>query len=81
MREFLWRAVSTFLIVLTVVLAFSSAIISATAKDTETAESNVNTLMTGIDIDLPRAGTSSMSGNDHAIQISIDKNGNYYNLL
>ncbi len=35
-------------------------------------------LMTGIDIDLPRAGTSSMSGNDHAIQISIDKNGNYY---
>ena len=35
-------------------------------------------LMTGIDIYLPRAGTSSMSGNDHAIQISIDKNGNYY---
>ena len=35
-------------------------------------------LMTGIDIDLPRAGTSSMSGNDHAIQISIDKNGSYY---
>ena len=35
-------------------------------------------LTTGIDIDLPRAGTSSMNGNDHAIQISIDKNGNYY---
>ena len=35
-------------------------------------------LMTGIDIDLPRAGVSSLSGNDHAIQISIDRNGNYY---
>ena len=35
-------------------------------------------LTTGIDIDLPRAGTSSMTGNDHAIQISVDKNGNYY---
>lgn len=35
-------------------------------------------LTTGIDIDLPRAGTSSMTGNDHAIQISIDKHGNYY---
>ena len=35
-------------------------------------------LMTGIDIDLPRAGVSSMTGNDHAIQISVDKNGNYY---
>ena len=32
----------------------------------------------GIDIDLPRAGTSAMTGNDHAIQISIDSNGNYY---
>ena len=35
-------------------------------------------LMTGIDIDLPRAGVSTMTGNDHAIQISIDAKGNYY---
>lgn len=32
----------------------------------------------GIDIDLPRAGTSAMTGNDHAIQISVDSRGNYY---
>ena len=32
----------------------------------------------GIDIDLPRAGTSAMTGNDHAIQISVDSHGNYY---
>lgn len=32
----------------------------------------------GIDIDLPRAGTSAMTGSDHAIQISIDSRGNYY---
>ena len=32
----------------------------------------------GIDIDLPRAGTSAMTGNDHAIQISVDSYGNYY---
>lgn len=36
-------------------------------------------LMTaGIDIDLPRAGKSTMTGNDHAIQISVDAKGNYY---
>ncbi|MCQ2571775.1 MAG: biopolymer transporter ExbD [Alphaproteobacteria bacterium] len=35
-------------------------------------------LMNGIDIDLPRAGVSTMTGNDHAIQISIDSKGNYY---
>jgi len=36
-------------------------------------------LMTaGIDIELPRAGKSAMTGNDHAIQISVDANGNYY---
>jgi len=35
-------------------------------------------LMSGIDIDLPRAGTSALNGNDHAIQISIDAKGNYY---
>ena len=35
-------------------------------------------MTTGIDIDLPRAGTSAMMGNDHAIQISVDSRGNYY---
>jgi len=35
-------------------------------------------MMTGIDIDLPRAGASALSGNDHAIQISVDSGGNYY---
>ena len=35
-------------------------------------------LTSGIDIDLPRAGTSAMTGNDHAIQISVDSRGNYY---
>ncbi len=36
-------------------------------------------LMTsGIDIELPRAGRSAMTGNDHAIQISVDSHGNYY---
>lgn len=35
-------------------------------------------MTTGIDIELPRAGTSAMTGNDHAIQISVDSNGNYY---
>ncbi len=36
-------------------------------------------LMTsGIDIELPRAGRSAMTGNDHAIQISVDAHGNYY---
>ncbi len=32
----------------------------------------------GIDLELPRAGTSAMTGNDHAIQISVDAQGNYY---
>ena len=35
-------------------------------------------LTNGIDIELPRAGNSAMTGNDHAIQISVDKMGNYY---
>lgn len=35
-------------------------------------------LTTGIDLDLPRAGNSALSGNDHAIQISVDANGKYY---
>ena len=35
-------------------------------------------LTSGIDIELPRAGTSAMTGNDHSIQISVDARGNYY---
>mgnify|MGYP003297025208 CR=1 FL=1 len=35
-------------------------------------------MTTGIDLNLPRAGASAVTGNDHAIQISVDKNGNYY---
>ncbi len=32
----------------------------------------------GIDLDLPRAGNSVLTGNDHAIQISVDTAGRYY---
>lgn len=32
----------------------------------------------GIDLDLPNAGNSSLTGNDHAIQISVDAAGRYY---
>ena len=32
----------------------------------------------GIDLDLPNAGNSALTGTDHAIQISVDANGNYY---
>lgn len=32
----------------------------------------------GIDLDLPNAGHSALTGNDHAIQISVDSNGEYY---
>lgn len=32
----------------------------------------------GIDLELPHAGRSAMTGNDHAIQISVDANGRYY---
>ena len=36
-------------------------------------------LMTaGIDLDLPRAGKSVLNGTDHAIQISVDRNGKYF---
>ena len=35
-------------------------------------------LTSGIDIELPRAGTSAMTGNNHSIQISVDSRGNYY---
>ena len=34
-------------------------------------------MTTGIDLELPRAGASAMTGNDHAIQISVDSNGRY----
>ena len=32
----------------------------------------------GIDLDLPNGGKSALTGNDHAIQISVDANGQYY---
>ena len=32
----------------------------------------------GIDLDLPSAGHSALTGNDHAVQISVDAMGNYY---
>ena len=35
-------------------------------------------MTTGIDLELPRAGASAMTGNDHAIQISVDSNGRYF---
>lgn len=35
-------------------------------------------LTTGIDLDLPRAGKSAVTGHDHAIQISVDTKGNYF---
>ena len=35
-------------------------------------------LTTGIDLNLPRAGNSALTGNDHAIQISVDAAGRYY---
>ncbi len=35
-------------------------------------------MTTGIDLKLPTGGNSALTGNDHAIQISVDANGNYY---
>ncbi|MBO8407586.1 MAG: ExbD/TolR family protein [Proteobacteria bacterium] len=35
-------------------------------------------LTTGIDLNLPRAWNSALTGNDHAIQISVDAAGRYY---
>ena len=35
-------------------------------------------MTTGIDLELPRAGTSAMTGNVHAIQISVDSRGRYF---
>mgnify|MGYP001146621549 CR=1 FL=1 len=32
----------------------------------------------GINLDLPNAGHSALTGNDHAIQISVDSGGRYY---
>ena len=32
----------------------------------------------GIDLDLPSAGHSALNGNDHAIQISVNANGEYF---
>ncbi len=32
----------------------------------------------GIDLDLPNAGTTVLTGTDHAMQISVDTSGNYY---
>jgi len=32
----------------------------------------------GIDLDLPNAGTTVLTGTDHAMQISVDSVGNYY---
>ncbi|MCL1786153.1 MAG: ExbD/TolR family protein [Alphaproteobacteria bacterium] len=35
-------------------------------------------LTSGIDLDLPKAGNSSMTGDDRALQISVDKAGRYF---
>lgn len=35
-------------------------------------------MTTGIDLNLPRGGNSAMTGNDHAIQISVNKDGQYF---
>lgn len=35
-------------------------------------------MTTGIDLNLPRGGNSAMTGSDHAIQISVNKNGQYF---
>ncbi len=35
-------------------------------------------LTAGIDLDLPRAGRSALTGNDHAISVSVDSAGRYY---
>ncbi len=35
-------------------------------------------MTTGIDLDLPNAGHTTLTGNDHAIQISVDSSGRYF---
>jgi len=32
----------------------------------------------GIDLDLPNAGTTVLTGTDHAMQVSVDSTGRYY---
>jgi biopolymer transport protein TolR len=35
-------------------------------------------MTTGIDLELPKAGRSAITGHDHAIQISVDARGRYF---
>ena len=35
-------------------------------------------MTTGIDLNLPSAGNSVLTGNDHAIQVCVDSAGRYY---
>lgn len=35
-------------------------------------------MTTGINLDLPNGGHSALTGNDHAIQVGVDKHGRYY---
>ncbi len=35
-------------------------------------------MTSGLDLDLPKAGHGSVSGDDHAIQLSVDNRGRYY---
>lgn len=35
-------------------------------------------MTTGIDLDLPNAGHTTLTGSDHAIQISVDSSGRYF---
>ncbi len=35
-------------------------------------------MTTGIDLDLPNAGKTVISGTDHSVQISVDTHGNYF---
>jgi len=35
-------------------------------------------LTSGIDLDLPQAGASALTGDDRALQISVDREGNYF---
>ena len=35
-------------------------------------------LTSGIDLDLPKAGNSILTGDDHSIQVSVDSKGNYF---